>query len=186
MSIVRTAYSRHMPIAIAIAATATAAVCVQAHANGAGSRTGAPAGRYADVDGLKVYYQIHGSGRPLILLHGGVGASEMFGANLAVLAKARQVIGVDLQGHGRTADIDRPLSVELMADDVAALIGLVVVSAPFTRSGFYPEILAQQAQVGGAAAEHLQGSGARYRFSTTLPTLGSQERRRLSASSSLE
>src|SRR2546421_10695942 len=80
------------------------------------------AGQYADVNGIKLYYEIHGAGRPLILLHGGLGAIEMFGPNLPALAKGRQVIAVDLQGHGRTADIDRPLSVALMADDIAALI----------------------------------------------------------------
>jgi hypothetical protein len=57
-----------------------------------------------------------------VLLHGGLGAIEMFGPNLPALAKGHRVIAVDLQGHGRTADIDRPISVELMADDVAALI----------------------------------------------------------------
>src|SRR5213596_4378011 len=79
-------------------------------------------GQYAEVNGIKLYYETHGTGRPLILLHGGLGAIEMFGPNLAALAKGRQVIGVDLQGHGRTADIDRPLSVAFMADDIAALI----------------------------------------------------------------
>jgi pimeloyl-ACP methyl ester carboxylesterase len=80
------------------------------------------AGHYADVNGIKLYYETHGKGRPLVLLHGGLGAIEMFGPNLPALAKGRQLIAVDLQGHGRTADIDRPLSVELMADDIAALI----------------------------------------------------------------
>src|SRR4030095_10493075 len=79
-------------------------------------------GNYATVNGLKMYYEIHGAGKPLILLHGGLGAIEMFGPNLPVLAKRRQVIAVDLQGHGRTADIDRPIRLELMADDIAALI----------------------------------------------------------------
>jgi len=83
-------------------------------------------GRYADVNGIALYYEIHGeihgAGRPLVLLHGGLGAIEMFGPNLPTLAKRHQVIAVDLQGHGRTADIDRPLSIELMADDIAALI----------------------------------------------------------------
>src|SRR5437660_12826383 len=79
-------------------------------------------GHYADVNGIKLYYETAGTGRPLVLLHGGLGALEMFGPNLAALAKGRQVIAVDLQGHGRTADIDRPLSVALMADDMAALI----------------------------------------------------------------
>jgi len=77
---------------------------------------------YAPVDGLKLYYEIHGSGEPLVLLHGGVGATGMLSEILPALSKNRQVIAVDLQAHGRTADIDRPLSFEAMADDVAALI----------------------------------------------------------------
>jgi pimeloyl-ACP methyl ester carboxylesterase len=77
---------------------------------------------YAPVNGLKMYYEIHGSGEPLILLHGGLGATEMFGEVLPQLSKNRQVIAVDLQAHGRTADIDRPLSFQAMADDIAALM----------------------------------------------------------------
>lgn len=80
-------------------------------------------GDYAAVNGLELYYEIHGSGEPLILLHGGIGAIETFGEVLSMLAEGRQVIGVDLQAHGRTADIDRPLSFESMADDIGALIG---------------------------------------------------------------
>lgn len=79
-------------------------------------------GSHALVNGLNMYYEISGSGRPLILLHGGVGASEMFSPLLPKLAEKRQVIAVHLQADGRTADIDRPLSFELMADDIAALI----------------------------------------------------------------
>ena len=89
---------------------------------GAGAGSEATRGDYADVNGIRLYYEVHGRGRPLILLHGGLGATEMFGPNLPALAAGRQVIGVDLQGHGRTADIDRPISVQAMADDVAALI----------------------------------------------------------------
>src|SRR3989441_3299189 len=146
------------------------------------------AGQYADLRGIKLYYEIRGTGHPLILLHGGLGAIEMFGPNLPALANGRQVIAVDLQGHGRTADVDRPLSTELMAGDIAALIKhlklerpdlmgyslgggvalltairhpelvgrLVVVSTPFRRSAFYPEILGQQGQVGAAAAEAMK------------------------------
>jgi pimeloyl-ACP methyl ester carboxylesterase len=77
---------------------------------------------YAPVNGLEMYYEIHGTGEPLILLHGGVGAIEMFGEVLPLLAQGRQVIAADLQAHGRTADIDRPLSFESMADDIRALI----------------------------------------------------------------
>ena len=135
-----------------------------------------------------MYYEIHGAGRPLILLHGGVGAIEVFGEVLPLLAEGRRVIAVDLQAHGRTADIDRPLSFELMADDIAALIKhlglekadlmgyslgggvalqtairhpevvrkLVVVSTPFKKDGWYPEILAAMGQMGPEAAEPMK------------------------------
>lgn len=79
-------------------------------------------GQYADVNGLKMYYEVHGTGQPLVLLHGGLGGIVEFSQILPTLAKTRQVIAVELQGHGHTADIDRPLSYEQMADDVAALI----------------------------------------------------------------
>src|SRR4051812_22873161 len=72
---------------------------------------------YADINGLSLYFEEHGSGEPLILLHGGLGTNGMFGPVLTELAKGRRVIAVDLQGHGRTADIDRPIRAELMADD---------------------------------------------------------------------
>lgn len=145
-------------------------------------------GKYADVNGIKLYYEIHGTGHPLILLHGGLGATSMFGTNLPALAQGRQVIAVDLQGHGRTADIDRPMSPQLMADDIAALIKhlkldrpdivgyslgggvamfvatrhpelvrkLVLVSTYLRRTDVYPEILAQQGQVGPEAAEAMK------------------------------
>ena len=79
-------------------------------------------GAYAEVNGIKLYYETHGAGRPLVLLHGGLGSGEMFGPILPALSERHQVIAPDLQGHGRTADIDRPLDVRLMADDIAALI----------------------------------------------------------------
>src|SRR5512139_364679 len=79
-------------------------------------------GKYANVNGLTMYYEIHGEGQPLILLHGGLGGVSMFERILPDLAQTRQVIAVELQGHGHTADIDRPLSFESMADDVAALL----------------------------------------------------------------
>ncbi|MCX6049047.1 MAG: alpha/beta hydrolase [Chloroflexi bacterium] len=78
---------------------------------------------YAPVNGLELYYEIHGAGEPLVLLHGGFGLTSMFDDELLPrLAEKRQVIAVDLQGHGRTADIDRPLRLESMGDDVAGLI----------------------------------------------------------------
>lgn len=143
---------------------------------------------YADVNGINLYYETHGTGRPLVLLHGGLGSGEMFGPALDAFAAGRQVILPDLQGHGRTADIDRPLDIRFMADDVAALIDhlgigpvdvagyslgggvafqvavrhpgkvrrLVTASAGIRRDATYPEILAQQGQVTGAAAEFMK------------------------------
>jgi pimeloyl-ACP methyl ester carboxylesterase len=145
-------------------------------------------GSYASVNGLTLYYEIHGAGEPLILLHGGVGAIQMFGEVLPSLAQNRQVVAVDLQAHGRTADIDRELRFELMADDIAALIKhlgieeadvmgyslgggvalrtaiqhpevvrkLVLVSTPFKRDGWYPEILAGMGQMGPLVAEPMK------------------------------
>jgi len=77
---------------------------------------------FADVNGQHVFYSVHGAGKPLILLHGGINP-DSFGSNLAELAKGRQVIAVHLQAHGRTPDTDRPLRCETLGDDVAALIG---------------------------------------------------------------
>ena len=151
--------------------------------------SGAPGGGdYAEVNGLNLYFETHGAGRPLILLHGGLGSGEMFGPILPALTERHQVIAPDLQGHGRTADIDRPVDIRLMADDIAALIGhlglrepdvvgyslgggvalqtavrypamirrLVAVSAHIRRDAVYPEMLAQQGQVGAAAAEFMK------------------------------
>jgi pimeloyl-ACP methyl ester carboxylesterase len=87
-------------------------------------------GQYANVNGINLYYETHGSGRPLVLLHGGLGSGEMFGPILPTLAAGHQVIAVDLQGHGRTADIDRPIDVRLMADDIAALIDHLGLDKP--------------------------------------------------------
>ncbi len=160
-----------------------------------------PRGDYADVNGLEMYYEVHGSGEPLILLHGGVGAIEMFGEVLPLLAEGRQVIAADLQAHGRTADIDRSLSYEAMADDVAALIEhldlekadimgyslgggvalqtairhpevvrkLVVVSTPFRRDGWYPEVLAGMEQMGPEAAEPMKGTPMYALYSSVAP-----------------
>ena len=144
-------------------------------------------GKHAEVNGIKLYYEIHGTGQPLILLHGGLMSGETFGPVLPMLADKYQVIVPDLQGHGRTADIDRPIDTGLMGDDIAALIDylhlekpdlvgyslgggvalqtavrhpdkirrLVLVSANIRRDAIPPEMLAQQGQVNGAAAEFM-------------------------------
>lgn len=156
---------------------------------------------YADLNELRVYYELHGSGRPLVLLHGGLGTIGMFGHVLPALAEARQIIAVELQAHGHTADVDRPLSFERMADDVAALIGhlgleradvmgyslgggvalqtairypervrkLVVVSAPFKRDGWYPEVLAGMASMNADAASAMVGSPMHQAYASVAP-----------------
>lgn len=92
----------------------------------AGTMAAQTPGQYANVNGLRLYYEQYGpadaKGPPLVLLHGGVGGITMFGPNLPTLAATRRVIAVELQGHGHTADIDRPLRFEFMADDIAALL----------------------------------------------------------------
>lgn len=80
-------------------------------------------GKYVNVNGLKMYYEIHGEGQPLVLLHDAFSAiGTSFGKLLPELAKTRQVIAFELQGHGHTADIDRLLSYEQLADDTAATL----------------------------------------------------------------
>ena len=78
---------------------------------------------YAEVSGLRMYYEIHGTGTPLLLLHGAYMTIEMMEPLLAGLAKRRQVIAVELRGHGHTGDAEGPITYEQMADDCAALLG---------------------------------------------------------------
>ncbi|RZU74521.1 pimeloyl-ACP methyl ester carboxylesterase [Micromonospora kangleipakensis] len=78
---------------------------------------------YAPVNGLRMYHEIHGEGRPLLLLHGAFSdITTDFGDLLPLLARGRRVIAVEFQGHGRTADIDRPLTIEQLAADCAELL----------------------------------------------------------------
>jgi pimeloyl-ACP methyl ester carboxylesterase len=80
-------------------------------------------GKYINVNGLKMYYEIHGQGQPLVLLHGAFSAiGTSFEQVLPGIAQSRQVIAFEMQAHGHTADIDRPLSMEQMADDTAAAL----------------------------------------------------------------
>jgi pimeloyl-ACP methyl ester carboxylesterase len=97
---------------------------------------GAPAdsagGRYALVNGLKLYYEVHGDGFPLVLLHGAFGFAEGWTNILPTLSTSHRVIAVELEGHGHTSDLDRPLRFEQMADDVAQLLNqLEIKSADF-------------------------------------------------------
>jgi len=85
---------------------------------------------YAFVNSLKMYYEIHGAGRPLVLLHGGLTTIDSsFGEILPILANTRQVVAVEQQGHGHTADLDRPLTFEQMADDTAALLRQIEIES---------------------------------------------------------
>jgi pimeloyl-ACP methyl ester carboxylesterase len=77
---------------------------------------------YAPVNGLEMYYEIHGTGQPLVLLHGGMTTIGDFALLLPLLAKTRQIIAFERQGHGHTADIDRPFSLDQMAEDLAGLL----------------------------------------------------------------
>ncbi len=155
----------------------------------------------AHVNGIDLAYRISGSGKPLVLLHGGFGSYEMFGPNTDALAAGRQVIGVDLQSHGRTPAVDRPMQFETMADDVAALIRhlgheradvmgfslgggvalrtaiqhpesvrrLVVVSTPFKRSGWHPEMVAGFDQMGPEIAEPFKQTPMYQTYRTIAP-----------------
>lgn len=87
-----------------------------------------PQSGYAPVNGLELYYEIHGDGEPLVLLHGAYGAIGLWGPILETLAAGRQVIAVELQGHGHTADIDRPFGYEQFADDVAAVMDHLAIT----------------------------------------------------------
>jgi pimeloyl-ACP methyl ester carboxylesterase len=113
---------------VSILATALVTAALAAPAAQARSAPGA----YAEVNGLKLYYEVHGRNSggapPLVMIHGAFGTIDnCFGKLIPRLAKRRQVIGVELQGHGRTADIDRPLRYEQLADDVAALLKQIKV-----------------------------------------------------------
>jgi pimeloyl-ACP methyl ester carboxylesterase len=87
-----------------------------------------PKGAYADANGLRYYYEIHGKGEPLLLLHGGLGSIDMFGPALPALAKSRRVIAVDLHGHGRTALGERPISHADIGDDMAVVLKKIGVA----------------------------------------------------------
>jgi pimeloyl-ACP methyl ester carboxylesterase len=114
-------------IAMLAAATASfvAATIVQAAQEQPVMQTATPKptkSGHAAVNGLNYYYAVYGTGEPLLLLHGGLGQIEMFGPNLTKLAQSRQVIGVDLQGHGRTALGDREISLVDMGNDMAGVL----------------------------------------------------------------
>ncbi|MEX2124683.1 MAG: alpha/beta hydrolase [Woeseia sp.] len=114
-------------VATAVAALAAPAV-VHAQAGETAMKSETAATRapikngHVEVNGVNYYYEVHGEGEPLLLLHGGLGSIDMFGPVLPILAEHRQVIGVDLHGHGRTALGERKISLIDMGDDLSVLL----------------------------------------------------------------
>lgn len=154
---------------------------------------------YADVNGLNMYYEIYGEGEPLVLLHGAYMTINLtFSEMIPALARDRQVIAIEQQGHGHTEDIDRPLSYEQMADDTAELLRqlgiekadilgysmggttavelairhpdvvrkLVVISSPYKRDGWYPEVYAT---IENITPEVFTGSGLPEAYAEVAP-----------------
>jgi pimeloyl-ACP methyl ester carboxylesterase len=109
---------------VAIVALATTQVPANAEQHGArmADRSVAVRAGHLPVNGLDYYYEVHGSGEPLLLLHGGLGTLDMFGPVLPAIAAGREVILVDMHGHGRTQLGDRPISLVAMGDDMAVLL----------------------------------------------------------------
>lgn len=155
----------------------------------------------AHLNGVDLAYEELGAGEPLVLLHGGYGAVEMFGPNLDLLAARRRVIGVDLQSHGRSPAAGRPMRFETMADDIAALIQAldlervalmgfslggavalriliqhpdlveraVLVSTPYKRDGWYPEMRAGMDAMGPGFAEAMRPTPLYETYSRLAP-----------------
>ena len=103
-------------------ATAFAGEDVRRDPKGVEMARNAPPTGYAPVNGLNMYYEIHGTGQPLVVLHGAYMTIELMGKLVPGLAGSRQVIAVEFQGHGHTADVDRPITYEQLADDTAVLL----------------------------------------------------------------
>ncbi len=83
---------------------------------------------YAPVNGLKMYYEVHGSGEPVVLLHGAfMTITNNWDGWISELSKTRKVIAIEMQGHGRTADVSRDITYENLADDVAALLNYLKI-----------------------------------------------------------
>lgn len=162
---------------------ATAAALFATAADAAEKKTGCAA-----ANGIDYYYEISGEGEPLLLLHGGLGSTDMFAPVMPALAEHRQVIAVDLHGHGRTELRDRKIDLVDIGDDMATVLKslgydkvdvlgysfgggagfrlavqhpemvrrLAMVSAGYSEEGFYPDIRAQQVQVGAAMADFMK------------------------------
>jgi pimeloyl-ACP methyl ester carboxylesterase len=152
---------------------------------------------YATSNGIDFYYDEQGEGDPLVLLHGGIASGELFAAHKPALAAGRRVIAVDLQGHGRTGDVDRPFDVAAMADDVVGILperfdllgyslggkvatrialqhpervrNLILVSVAIKRSGNHPEVIAAMDAMSAEAAEFIKPSPAGQFYAANAP-----------------
>jgi len=117
---------RHLSLVVATLVTMGACAQQEAGMNPETPEAAAPAAPartgHVPVNGVNYYYEVHGEGEPLLLLHGGLGSIDMFGPVLTTLAKTREVIGVDLHGHGRTGLGDRKISLPDIGDDMAVLL----------------------------------------------------------------
>jgi pimeloyl-ACP methyl ester carboxylesterase len=156
---------------------------------------------YIAANGVNYWFEIHGQGEPLLLLHGGLGSTGMFGPVLSRLAENRRVIGVDLHGHGRTALGNRKIDLVDIGNDLAVIVRalgiqqvdamgysfgggaalrlavqhptlvrrLVVASAPYAQSGFFAEMLPQQAAVGAAMADMMKDTPMHKSYTAIAP-----------------
>jgi pimeloyl-ACP methyl ester carboxylesterase len=188
-----------------LAAACTPAACTPAHSAPPSEETNmtttSVTSAYAPINGLRLYYEVQGKGDPLIVLHGGLGSLQMFGGNIATMAKTRQVIAVDLRGHAHTGLGDRELGYDVMADDIAGLMDhlglekadvlgyslgagvavhvavrhpervrrLVVASAAFRRTEYFPEVLEGFAALGPALAEAMKASPVYTQYAEVAP-----------------
>ena len=133
-------------------------------------------GEHVDVNGISLYVESHGAGDPLVLLHGGLGSGEMFGPVVPALAARHRVLLVDLQAHGRTADIDRPLDVRLLADDIAALIDhLGLGAADVVGYSFGGGVALQTAVRHPAKVRRLVAASAHLRTDAIYPEMLAQQ-----------
>lgn len=165
------------------------AICAAPPVAGAQQAVGTPdTSGYVAANGINYWFEIRGTGEPLLLLHGGLYTTDMFGPVLEKLAEHRRVIGIHLYGHGRTALGTRPISpvdmgrdlgivleklglqqVDVMGHSLGGSVALqlavqhpalvrrlILVSTPYAQSGWFPEMLAQQAAVSGAMADALK------------------------------
>lgn len=156
---------------------------------------------YVAVNGVNYYYAIYGQGAPLLLLHGGLYNTEMFGPVLTLLAQSRQVIGVDLHGHGRTSLGEREFSPVDIGNDLATIVRnlgydqvdvlgysmggnaglqfaaqhptlvrrLALASASYAQSGYYPEMLPQQAALSAELAPQFKDSPIYTSYASIAP-----------------